>query len=102
MIFVLFEVIEKKAAVEHDRVVLLGDLIALGQVCVDVVLAVEFDLGQDAATESKRSLDSLIKALFVEDGEHTWQAQVDKARVRVWLHARRVQRGCSRKQNQGY
>ena len=72
MVLVLLVVVEEEAAVEHDWVVLLRDLVGLGKVSVDIVLPVELDLGKDASTESQRSLNGLVQALFVQDGEHTW------------------------------
>lgn len=72
MVLVLLVVVEEETAVEHDWVVLLRDLVGLRKVSVDIVLPVELDLGQDASTESQRSLDGLVQALFVQDGEHTW------------------------------
>ena len=83
MVLVLLVVVEEEAAVEHDWVVLLRDLIGLGKVSVDIVLSVEFDLGQDASAESQRSLDGLVQALFVQDGEHTWQTKIDEVGVSV-------------------
>ena len=72
MVLILLVVVEEEAAVEHDWVVLLRDLVGLGKVSVEIVLSVELDLGKDASTESQRSLDGLVQALFVQDGEHTW------------------------------
>ena len=85
MVLILLVVVEEEAAIKHDRVVLLRDLVGLGQVSVDVVLAVELDLGQNAATEGQRGLDGQVEALLVQDGKHTWQAQVHEVSVSVWL-----------------
>jgi len=51
MVLVLLVVVEEETTIEHDWVVLLRDLVRLGQVCVDIVLAIEFDLGQDTTTK---------------------------------------------------
>jgi hypothetical protein len=51
MILVLFVVVKEQAAIKHDRVVLLSDLVCLRQVCVHVVLAIELDLWQNSTTE---------------------------------------------------
>ena len=53
VVLVLLVVVEEETAVEHDRVVLLSDLVSLGKVSVHIVLSVKLDLGQDAATEGK-------------------------------------------------
>lgn len=83
MVLVLLVVVEEEAAVEHDWVVLLRDLVGLRKVSVDIVLPVELDLGQDASAESQRSLNGLVQALFVQDGEHTWQTKIDEVGVSV-------------------
>lgn len=58
---VLIQVIEvEHAAILHDRVVLLSDLISLRQVSVIIVLPVELDLREDSSSESKRGLDSQV------------------------------------------
>ena len=53
VVLLLLVVVEEKAAILHDRVVLLSDLVRLGKVSVHIVLSVEFDLGQDAASDGK-------------------------------------------------
>ena len=53
VVLVLLVVVEEETAVEHDGVVLLSDLVRLRKVSVHIVLSVELDLGQDAATEGK-------------------------------------------------
>ena len=96
MVLILLVVIEEKAAVKHDWVVLLSDLISLWEVSVHIVFPVELDLGKDASSEGKRRLDSLVEALFVKDGEHARQAQIHKVRVGVRIHACRVERSWNR------
>lgn len=49
----IFVVKEEKAAIFHDRVVFLGDLVSLGQVGVDVVFAIKFNQWQDSASETQ-------------------------------------------------
>ena len=92
MVLILSVVVEEEAAIEHDRVVLLSDLVRLWQVSVDVMLAVEFDSGQDAATQGETGLDCQVEALFVQDGEHAGQGHVYEVSVGVGLLARSVQR----------
>ena len=83
-LLVLIVVVEE-AAVEHNGVVLLGDLVGLGQVGIDVVLSVEFDLGKDAASKGERGLDGDVKAVLIEDGKHAWESNIHKVCIGVWL-----------------
>lgn len=53
MVLILLVIVEEKTAIKHDRIVLLSDLISLGQISVHIVLAIEFDLWQDAASQSQ-------------------------------------------------
>jgi len=86
ILFVLV-VVEEQTTVKHDGVMLLGDLISLGQVTVDVVLAIKFDLGQDTTAKSQRCLNCEIKAVFAQDWKHTGEAHVDQICQSVRLFA---------------
>ena len=92
MVLILLVIVEEETTVKHDRVVFLSDLVGLGKVSVHIVFPVELDLGEDAPAESQRSLDGLIQALFVQDGEHTWQTQINKVGMSVGFLIRGVQR----------
>jgi len=91
MVLILLVIVEKEAAIEHDRVVLLCDLVRLREVCVHIVLPVELDLGKDASSKGKRRLDGLVEALFVKDGEHSWETQVNEVSMGVRIHTCRVE-----------
>ena len=78
-------VIVEESAIEHDGVVLLGDLVGLRQVGIDVMLSVKFDLGQDATSKGKRGLDCDVKTILVEDWKHAWESNVHKVGIGVWL-----------------
>jgi len=83
VVLILLKVIEEETAIEHDRIVLLRDLVSLRQVSIHVVFPVELDLRQDAPSESERSLDREIEALLVENGEHTWKTKIDEVGVSI-------------------
>lgn len=89
ILFVLV-VVEEETTVEHNGVMLLGDLVSLGQVTVDVVLAIKFDLGQDTTAKSKRCLDCEVEAVFTQDWKHAGETHVDEicesVRLFVTLH----------------
>lgn len=97
VVLIFLEIVEEEAAIKHDWVMLLRDLISLRQVSVNVVFPVELDLWKNASTQSQRSLDGEIKALFVENGEHTWQTKIDEVGVSVRLLTRCVQGGCDKR-----
>ncbi len=66
-----------------DRVVELADLIALRQVGVEVVLAVEAADAVDLGVEREAGADRLGDALAVEHGEHPRHRGVDEADLGV-------------------
>ena len=99
MVFVLLEVVEEETAVDHDRLVLLGDLVRLRQVRVGEVLPVEFDLWQNAATKCERGFDSKVEALLVEDWKHAGQGEINEVSVSVGISVGRVQRSCEKKED---
>jgi hypothetical protein len=70
-------------AAAHHRLLVLADLVALGQVRIKVVFTGEDrpfgDLGLDGLAETHREADRL----GVEDGQHARQTQVDGAGLAV-------------------
>ena len=72
VVLLVFVVVVEESTVKHDRVVLLSNLVSLGQVAVGVVLPVELDLWEDTATEGEGRLDGLVEAVLVENWEHAW------------------------------
>lgn len=68
-LFILI-VVEEESAVDHDRVMLLGDLVSLWKVSVVVMLAVELNLRQNSTPQAKRRLDRDVQTLLVQHGQH--------------------------------
>ena len=63
-------------ALAHDRVVQLGDLIALRQVRVEVVLAVKGREQVDVRFQAQSGAHGLRDAFLVDDGQHSGHARV--------------------------
>src|SRR5450759_3920906 len=82
-------------AVHHDiheamlghRLVVLGDLVALGQVRVEVVLAREPRKGAYLAVQRERALDGQFHGLAAEHGERAGKAEANRAHVGVGRRA---------------
>jgi hypothetical protein len=78
---------DRDRAADHDRQVHLADLVALGEVGVEVVLAREHallgDVGADRQAEADRALDRAA----VEHRQHAGQGDVHRARLAVGLGA---------------
>jgi hypothetical protein len=72
-----------EAAVHAQRLVVLGDLVALRIVRVEVVLAVEDGLLGDLAAEREAEQDRPLHRLAVRHRQRTRERQADRARVRV-------------------
>src|SRR5262249_51203889 len=69
---------------EAERHVVLGDLIALGEVGVEVVLAVKEGALGDLALERQPDHDPEVNGAGVEHGQRTREAQAYRAGVDVW------------------
>lgn len=74
-------------AFAHQRLVKLGDLVALRQVGVEVVLAVEGGFQVDLRFEAKAGAHGLFDAEFVDDGQHAGHGGVDEGDVGIGLGA---------------
>ena len=72
VILLVLVIVVEQSSVEHDWVVLLGDLVGLRQIAVGPVLPIELNLRKDATTEGKRGLSCLVEAMFVQHGQHAW------------------------------
>jgi hypothetical protein len=72
-------------ALAHDRVVELADLVALRQVGVEVVLAVEGGVQVDLRLQAQPRPDRLRHAELVDDGQHAGHARVDEGDVGIGL-----------------
>ena len=70
-----------------DRVVELADLVALRQVRVEVVLAVEARDAVDRRLQAEAGADGLLDAVAVDDREHAGHRRVDEGDVGVGLGA---------------
>src|SRR6201746_1596312 len=81
--------VEIDLALADDRVLVLADLIALRQIGVEVVLAVE-DAGQvDLRLQAEAGAHRLLDAFGVDDRQHAGHAGVDEADLAVGLGAER-------------
>src|SRR4030042_3623051 len=66
-----------------DGSIILGNLIALHEVGVEVVLAVELGIFGDSAVQSQSSHHRIFYRLFIDDGEDTRHAQANGADVGI-------------------
>ena len=67
----------------HSGLVVLGDLVALGQVGIEVVLAVEDRPRRELAAERQPDHQPEVDRLGVGDRQRAGQAEADRAGVRV-------------------
>ena len=72
--------LNRDAAAQRQRAVVLRDLVALGQVRVEVVLSGKDRRRLDRAPERERGLDGVVDGLPVEDRQRPRQAEAD------WAH----------------
>ena len=70
-------------AVLGERLVELGDLVALGQVGIEVVFAGEDGALADLAVEGEGGQGGELDGALVEDGQGSGQAEADRADVGV-------------------
>src|SRR5690606_37868328 len=70
-------------AAEAEGLVELGDLVALHQVRIGVVLAVELRVARNLAAEREASHQRVGHGLLVDDGEHARHAEADRTDVGV-------------------
>ena len=82
-VFLSKSVEKLKYAILHDRVVFLSDLVALGQVSVEVVLAIEHNLVSNRAFEGKAANESGVEALTVQHRQHSRERKVHEICVLV-------------------
>src|SRR3954454_17039414 len=79
--------VDHDLALPDDRALVLADLVALGQVRVEIVLAVEGALQVDLGLEPEPGADRLAHALLVDDREHAGHRRIDKRNMAVRLSA---------------
>jgi hypothetical protein len=77
--------LDQHFALAHDGVVELADLVALRQVGVEVVLAVEGGVQVDLCLQAQPRATGLFHAEFVDDGQHAGHARVDEGHVGIGL-----------------
>ena len=75
-------------AVLSDRQIVLGDLVGLGEVRVEIILAVELAELRNRAVGGQPGLDGVFQHLFVQDRQRPRQAEADWANVAVWRAAK--------------
>ena len=78
---------EGQLATEDDRQLELADLVALGQVRVEVVLAVENGMIRDRGVDGEAEADGLLNGAVVEHRQAAGKSQVNVAGVDVGLVA---------------
>src|SRR3989344_6587568 len=74
----------QKLPAGHERLVVLRDLVALRQVGVEIVLAVELGYGRDLAAQSQSDLQNMRHRLLVYGRQSPRVAEANRADVRVW------------------
>ena len=75
--------LDLQPAVVAQRQVVLGDLVAFGEVGVGIVLAIPLGEFGDLAVEGQGGHDGVFDRLAVDDRQHPWHAQADGADVGV-------------------
>ena len=74
-------------ALADDRVLVLRDLIALRQIGIEIILAVEDRAQIDLRLEPEAGADRLLDAFLVDDRQHAGHGGVDERDVIVWRAA---------------
>ena len=62
--------IDGDLALANDRLFVLADLIALGQIGIEIILAVKNAEQIDLGVQAKAGLDRLFNTIFVDHGQH--------------------------------
>jgi hypothetical protein len=70
-------------ALTDDRILVLGDLIALWQVRIEIVLAVEHRAVVDLCLEAKTGAHGLGHAFLVDHRQHAGHRRINKADIGV-------------------
>ena len=80
--------IDDDLALAHDRALILADLIALRQIGIEIVLAVEHRAQIDLRLQPEPGADRLRDALLVDHGKHAGHGGIDQAHMVVRLAAK--------------
>jgi hypothetical protein len=70
----------------------LADLIALGQIGVEVVLAVKARVIVDVPVDAEPGLHRLLHAMLIQHRQHAWKGRIDEGDVRIRLLPKRRRR----------
>ena len=79
--------VENQLPFAHNRVVELADLIALRQIGVEVVLAVEAGILVDLRLDRHAGAHSLTDTFRIRNGQHAGHRRIDQRNLRVGLCA---------------
>ena len=79
-------------ALAHDRVLVLRDLVALRQVLIEVILAVEDGAQIDLGVETETGPDRLLHTALVDHGQHAGHGGVDQRHLGVGIGTERRRR----------
>ena len=74
-------------ALAHDRRFVLADLVALRQIRIEIVLAVEHRAQVDLCVEAETGAHRLTDALFIDHGQHARHRGIDQRDMAVRLAA---------------
>src|SRR5947209_2740702 len=93
----LFATVDRNSerAVLGQRLIVLGDLVALRQIRIEIVLARESRYRIDAATQGEAGADRHLKGSPVQDRKSARQSETDRANVSI--RRRAIIRGASAK-----
>ena len=76
-------------ALADDRLLVLRDLIALGQIRIEIILPVEDGARVDFSLEAEARANGLGHALFVDDWQHAGHCRIDQRYVAVGFGPKR-------------
>jgi|688.fasta_scaffold1750873_1 hypothetical protein len=85
MVIVVIVVIIKETTIDHNRVVLLSDLISLRQVRRLIVLSIELNKCWDTTSKRKTATYSLVEAIFIEYWKHARYSEIDVVNQSIGL-----------------
>ena len=77
------QIVQRHAAPHADRQVVLRNLVVLGHVGIEVILAVELAVGRDLAVEHQAGERGEFEGVAVHHGQGTGQAKAGRAGVGV-------------------
>ncbi len=79
--------LDGQRAALHHRNLVLADLVALGQIGVEVILAREDALGRDLGPDGQAERDGALDGALVEHRQHAGQRQINRRGLRVGRRA---------------